>query len=88
MARRFAKVSEEEIVAINEAAFLYPCDLVNTKATIPLRVGEERWIYTSSRLGIYPPLFTSPSGDSCILSRIKKKKTKPFNEERQELGML
>ena len=24
MARRFAKVSEEEIVAINEAAFFYP----------------------------------------------------------------
>ena len=39
MARRFAKVSEEEIVAINEA-------LINTKTTIPLRVGEERWIYT------------------------------------------
>ena len=30
MAHRFAKVSEEEIVAINEAAFLYPSDLVNT----------------------------------------------------------
>ena len=56
MARRFAKVSEEEI----EEAFFYPSDLVNTKTTIPLRVGEER-------LGIYPPLFTSPSGDSCIL---------------------
>ena len=35
MARRFAKVSEEEIVAINEAAFFYPSDLVNTKTTIP-----------------------------------------------------
>ena len=35
MARRFAKVSEEEIVAINEAAFFYPPDLVNTKTTIP-----------------------------------------------------
>ena len=46
MARRFAKVSEEEIVAINEAAFCYPSDLVNTKTTIPLRVGEERWIYS------------------------------------------
>ena len=46
MARRFAKVSEEEIVAINEAAFFYPSDLVNTETTIPLRVGEERWIYT------------------------------------------
>ena len=44
MARRFVKVSEEEI----EEAFLYPSDLVNTKTTIPLRVGEERWIYTST----------------------------------------
>ena len=43
-ARRFVKVSEE-IVAINEAAFFYPSDLVNTKTTIPLRVGEERWTY-------------------------------------------
>ena len=48
MARRFAKVSEEEIVAINEAAFFYPSDLVNTKTTIPLRIGEERWIYSST----------------------------------------
>ena len=40
MARRFAKVSEEEI----EEAFFHPSDLVNTK-TISLRVGEERWIY-------------------------------------------
>ena len=54
MARRFAKVSEEEI----EEAYFFPSDLVNTKTTIPLRVGEERWIYL---------LFTSPSGDSCIL---------------------
>ena len=31
MARRFAKVSDEEIVALfyNEAAFFYPSDLVN-----------------------------------------------------------
>ena len=49
MARCFAKVSEEEeIVAINEAAFFYPSDLVNTKTPIPLRVGEERWIHTST----------------------------------------
>ena len=58
---------QEEIKTV----FLYPSDLVNTKTNIPLRVGEERWICTStprvSRLGIYPPLFTSPSGDSCIL---------------------
>ena len=45
MARRFAKVSEEEI----EKAFFYPSDLVNTKTTIPLRVGEERWIYIPRR---------------------------------------
>ena len=52
MARRFAKASEEEIES----------DLVNTKTTIPLRVGEERWIYTSTlRVSVYihhnsPPL--------------------------------
>ena len=44
MARRFAKVSEEEI----KTAFFWPSDLVNTKTTIPLGVGEERWIYTST----------------------------------------
>ena len=45
MVLRFAKVSEEEMVAI-KTAFFYPIDLVNTKTTtgIPLRVGEERWI--------------------------------------------
>ena len=63
MARSFAEVSEEEI----EEAFFYPSDLVNTKTTIALRVGEERWIYTSTlRIAVYPPLFTSPSGDICI----------------------
>ena len=51
MTRRFEKVSGEEI----KTAFFYPSDLVNTKTTIPLRVGEERWIYTY------------PSGDSCII---------------------
>ena len=62
MTRRLAKVSEEEIVAINEAAFFYPSDLVNTKTSTPLRVGEERWIYTSTlRVSVYihhssPPL--------------------------------
>ena len=62
MARRLAKVSEEEIVAINEAAFFYPSDLVNTKTTIPLGVSEERWIYNSTlRVSVYihhssPPL--------------------------------
>ena len=49
MARRFTKVSEEEIVAINEAAFFYPSDLVNTKTTIPLRISEERWIHPETQ---------------------------------------
>ena len=35
MARHFAKVSEEEIVAINEATIFSPSDLVNTKTTVP-----------------------------------------------------
>ena len=42
---RVVKVSEEEI----EEAFFYPSDLVNTKTTIPLRVGEEWWIYIPQR---------------------------------------
>ena len=50
MARLFAKVSEEEI----KTAFFCPSDLVNTKTTIPLRVGEERWIYNETlRLSLY-----------------------------------
>ena len=35
MARRFTKVSDEEIVAINEATTFYPSDLVNTKNNYP-----------------------------------------------------
>ena len=63
MARRLAKVSKEEIVAINEATFFYPSDLLNTKKIIRLRVGEERCIYTSTlRVSVYihhysPPLW-------------------------------
>ena len=57
MARRFAKVSEEEI----EKAFLYPSDLVNTETTIPLRVGEERWIYTSTfQVSVYIHHYSPP----------------------------
>ena len=52
MARRFAKVSE---------AFFYPSDLVNTKTTIPLRVGEERWIYTETRsVSVYIHHYSPP----------------------------
>ena len=62
MARRFAKVSEEETVAINEEVFFYPSDLVNTKTTIPpFRVGEERWIYTSTlRVSVYIHHYSPP----------------------------
>ena len=61
MVRRFAKVSEEEIVAINETGFFYPSDLVNTKTTTPLRVGEERWIYTSTlRVPVYIHHYSPP----------------------------
>ena len=61
MALRFAKVSEEEIVAINEAASFYPSDLVNTKTNIPVRVGEERWIYASTlRVSVYIHHYSPP----------------------------
>ena len=57
MARRFAKVSEEEI----EEVSFYPSDLVNTKTTIPLRVGEARWIYTSTlRVSVYIHHYSPP----------------------------
>jgi len=57
----FAKVSEEEIVANNEVAFSYPPDLVNTKTTILLRLGEERWIYTSMlRVSVYIHHYSTP----------------------------
>ena len=62
MARCFAKVSEEEI----EEAYFFQCALVNFKQLS--RSGSvKRGGYIPSRLGIYPPLFTSPSGDSCII---------------------
>ena len=57
MASRFAKVLEEEI----QEAFFYPSDLVNTKTTILLRVGEERWIYTSTlRVSVYIKHYSPP----------------------------
>ena len=68
MERRFAKVSEEEIVAINEAPFFYPSDLVNTKTTVPSGSVKSG--------GYIPRCFTSlyisttihlPFRDSCII---------------------
>ena len=47
MARRFAKVSEEEI----KTAFFYPSDLVKSDGYIPRRFASR-----------YPPLFTFPFG--------------------------
>ena len=44
MAHCFAKI----FYLLIKAAFFYPSDLVNNKTTIPLRVGEERWICTST----------------------------------------
>ena len=64
MARRFAKVSEEEI----EEAFFYPSDLVNTKTTIPLRVGEEWWIYTSTlRILVFSKIQLVVYHQCCVL---------------------
>ena len=53
----FHEVSEEEI----EEAFFYPSDLVNTKTTIPFRVGEEQWIYASTlRFSAYIHHYSPP----------------------------
>ena len=58
MARGFAKVSEEET---EKAFFFYPSDLVNNKTTIPLRVGEERWMYSSTlRVSVYIHHYSPP----------------------------
>jgi len=57
MVRRFAKVSEDEI----EEDFFCPSDLVNTKTTIPLRIGEERWIYSLTlRVSVYIHHYSPP----------------------------
>jgi len=69
MARRVAKVSEEEIVAINEAAFFLSIWFGKYWNNYP---PQGRWravdiFLDASRLAIYPALFTSPSGDSCII---------------------
>ena len=70
MARRFAKVSEEEIVAINETAFYYPSNLVNTKKLSPSgSVKSGGYIprrFASRYISTYIHL---PSGDSCILKQ-------------------
>ena len=65
MVRRFAKISEQEI----KTSFFYPSDLVKLKQPSPSgfvkSVGYIPRRFVSQY--IYSPLFTSPSGDSCIL---------------------
>ena len=57
MACCFVKVLEEEI----EEVFFYPSDLVNTKPTSPLQVGEEWWIYTVTlRVSVYIHHYSPP----------------------------
>ena len=46
---------------LKQLAFFYPSDLVNTKTTIPLRVGEERGIYSSMlRVSVYIHHYSPP----------------------------
>ena len=76
----------------------YPSDLVNTKTIIPLKVGEERWIYT--RLcsnGVRSPeasniwpwatenifLHGRPAGQPVGVAKSKKKML--FNRERVDI---
>ena len=57
MVRHFVKVSEDEIVA--------------TSGSHSGSVKSGGYVYLdASRLAIYPPLFTSPSGDSCYYTFI------------------
>ena len=74
MARRFTKVSEEEI----EEAFFYPSDLVNTKTTIPLRVGEERWMYSLTlRISVYIDHYSPPLWGIVVYYEVHRLKGTP-----------
>ena len=91
MARGFAKVSEEEI----EEAFFYPSDLVNTKTTIPLRVGEGQWIYTSTlRVSVYIHHYSPPLRgivvyyhSQCSKFRAQRLTVQHLSEPEKNLGM-
>ena len=62
----FVNCKQSNVFSLQKSYFFhfYPTDLVNTKTTIPLMVGEQRLIYTSTgRVSVFTPLFiTSPSG--------------------------
>ena len=80
MVHCFAKVLEEEI----EQASFYPSDLVNTKATTPLRVGEERWIYTSTLcISVYIHHYSPPLRGIVVyyLYGLDKSYCIPYHEE-------
>ena len=49
MARRLRTKNGTYFYLLIKTAFFYPSDLVNAKTNIPLRVGEERWIYIPRR---------------------------------------
>ena len=49
MARRLRKKNGTDFYLLIKTGFFYPSDLVNTKTTIPLRVGKERRVYIPRR---------------------------------------
>ena len=61
--------------------FFYPSDLVNAKTTMPLMVGEDRWIYTETLRGISrfqirrPNLSATPPPSSVPCANLTKMKT-------------
>ena len=68
MARCFAKVSKEEI----KTAFFYPSDLVNTKTTVPLRVGVEL------RVSVYIHLYSPPLRGIVVYYSTSSEKRPPY----------
>jgi len=62
MDSHFEAFSEDEILAINEA-------VVQTNTKKARLVGVYWWV--EIYFHAHPPLFTSPSGDSCILFLIR-----------------
>ena len=64
------KQSSYQVMFLIEKSYFfhfYPPDLVNSKTTIPLRVGEQCWIYTSTLRVSHSTAIHFSSGDSCIL---------------------
>ena len=54
----FVNCKQSNVFSLQKSYFFhfYPTDLVNTKTTIPLMVGEQRLIYTSTgRVTVFTP---------------------------------